>query len=102
MLDRPKIVCLCGSTRFEQAFKDANRKETLAGNIVLTVGFFGHGSDGEPTAEEKIRLDLLHKQKVKLADEILILNVDGYVGQSTKSEIEYANNLQKPIRYLES
>ena len=99
----PKIVCLCGSTRFKQAFIDANFQETKKGNIVLTVGWFSH-SDAEiyyPTPAEKLAFDELHKRKIDLADEVFIINVDGYIGESTKSEIEYAKKHGKPIRFLE-
>ncbi len=99
---RPKIVCLCGSTRFMEAFQEANLKETLAGNIVLSVGcntksdaMIGIG----PEVKEK--LDALHKQKIELSDEVLVLNVGGYIGESTRSEIEHAALRGKPIRYLE-
>lgn len=101
---QPKIVCLCGSTKFKQQFIDANFKETMKGNIVLTVGWFSH-SDGNvfyPTEQEKIALDELHKRKIDLADEILVINVGGYIGDSTKSEINYTMAHDKPVRYLES
>ena len=105
----PKIVCLCGSTRFGKAFQDANLNETLAGNIVLSIGcnmksdteIFGHLSDDELTTI-KIKLDELHKRKIDLADEVLILNVGGYIGDSTRSELEYAKAHGKTIRFLES
>lgn len=99
--DFPKIVCLCGSTRFSQAFRDANLNETLAGNVVLTVGCDTKSDQGlglHPS--EKTRLDELHKRKIDLADEILVLNVGGYIGESTQSEIEYAKETGKAIRYL--
>lgn len=105
---KPKVVCLCGSTRFSQAYQDANLRETIAGNIVLTIGadmksdaaLFASMSSDELEAL-KVRLDELHKRKIDLADEILVLNVDGYIGSSTKSEIEYAEKHGKVIRYLE-
>jgi hypothetical protein len=100
----PPIVCLCGSTRFPKAFNDANLRETLAGNIVLTVGSMTHSDDQLRiliTPEIKIKLDELHKRKIDLADEILVLNVDGYIGESTQSEIAYAQSIGKSIRYLE-
>lgn len=103
----PKIVCLCGSTRFYQQFQRANYEETMAGNIVLSVGFYMHRSEiahGETwgcTADQKIALDELHKRKIDLADEVFVLNVGGYIGESTRSEIEYAKRLGMPIRYLE-
>jgi len=104
----PKIVCLCGSTRFGKAFQDANLNETLVGNIVLSIGcnmksdteIFGHLSEAKLT-EIKVKLDELHKRKIDLADEVLILNVGGYIGQSTRSELEYAKAHNKIIRFLE-
>ena len=105
---RPKIVCLCGSTRFYQAFQRANYEETMAGRIVLSVGFYWHASKeahGEAwgcTPEQKIALDVLHKQKIDMADEILVLNVGGYVGDSTRSEMEHAIARGKPVRWLET
>jgi len=106
---KPIVVCLCGSTRFGDAFAKANLDETLAGRIVLTIGcnmksdteLFGHMSERE-LAEIKTRLDELHKRKIDLADEVLVLNVGGYIGNSTRSEIEYAVAHNKPVRYLES
>jgi len=107
---KPRVVCLCGSTRFWRAYQEANRDETRAGRIVLTVGFFVHGPVDEPlmgthceilTAEEKARLDVLHLRKIDLADEVLVLNVGGYIGASTAAEITYAECLGKPVRYLE-
>lgn len=97
----PTVVCLCGSTRFFDAFRDANRAETMAGKVVLAPGVFGHC--GDPlTDDDKARLDALHFRKIDLADEVLVLNVGGYVGSSTKNEIEYANRTGKPVRYLEA
>lgn len=103
LVDFPKIVCLCGSTRFTDAFREANLRETLAGNVVLTVGCDTKSDDQlEITAEMKGRLDHLHKQKIALADEILVLNVEGYIGASTRSEIAFAERAGKSIRYLEA
>ena len=105
---RPRIVCLCGSTRFGEAFQAANLRETLDGKIVLTIGcnmksdteIFGHLPQAE-LDEIKARLDELHKRKIDLADEVLILNVNGYVGTSTRSELEYAIAHGKMVRWLE-
>jgi len=102
---RPKVVCLCGSTRFDEAYDMANYEETKAGNIVLSVGSHGrwlHHNGIEHTDDDKIRLDVLHLRKIDMADEILVLNVGGYVGYSTKREIEYAKSTGKHIRYWES
>ncbi len=106
-VEMPRIVCLCGSTRFYEAFQSANYQETMMGRIVLSVGFYMHRPDtahGESvgcTDQQKIALDELHKRKIDLADEVLVLNVGGYIGESTRSEIDYAKSLNMPIRYLE-
>jgi len=105
--DVPKIICLCGSTRFYQHFLEANYQETMKGNIVLSVGFYPHAQneihheEKGCTPEQKIKLDELHKEKIRLADEVFVLNVGGYIGSSTRSEIEYAESIGRPIRYLE-
>ena len=102
----PKIVCLCGSTRFYKEFQEANYELTMKGIIVLSVGVYPHatkeihGEDIGITKEEKIKLDDLHKRKIDLSDEVYVLNVGGYIGESTRSEIEYAISLKKPIIYL--
>ncbi len=98
----PSTMCLVGSTRFSQAYQEANQRETLAGRIVLTIGC-DTKSDAmlRLTTEDKIRLDLLHLHKIDRADEVLVLNVGGYVGESTRREIEYARMLGKTLRWLE-
>ena len=103
----PTIVCLCGSTKFKDAFTKAQLEETLAGKIVLTIGcnmksdqeIFGHMSP-EEFAATKRALDQLHFRKIEMADEVLILNVGGYVGLSTCDELNYARALGKRIRWL--
>lgn len=105
--DRPKIVCLCGSTRFMKQFTEANRAETLKGNIVLSVGcdlkgdnWFDQFSAYEMEQIKGI-LDPLHLKKIKLADEVLVINPNGYIGESTRNEIKFAESLGKLVRYLE-
>ena len=102
-LNRPQIVCLCGSTRFSEAFIKAFLDETLAGKVVLTVGNDWRDTRQwqEIDPQKKVMLDELHKRKIDLADEILVLNVKGYIGESTRSEIDYAIAHDKPVRYLE-
>lgn len=101
----PKIVCICGSTRFYQEFQIAEYEETMKGNIYLSVGFYphsseeAHGQDIEITPEQKIALDELHKRKIDLSDEVLVVSVNGYVGESTRSEIDYAISNNKPVRF---
>lgn len=101
--ERPPIVCLCGSSRFREAFAQANYALTLAGQIVLSIGVPTHAADGEgvsQTSAAKIALDELHKRKIDLADWVYVLDVDGYIGESTRSEISYAEQHGKPVRYL--
>lgn len=90
-----------------EAYQQANLRETIAGKIVLSIGCNTKSDSdlialGELTPDAKAQLDELHKRKIDLADEILVLNVDGYVGASTRSEIEYARNHNKTVRWLES
>jgi hypothetical protein len=98
---KPTIVCLCGSTRFREAFEQANKRETLAGKIVLSVGMFGHAEAIDMNGPVKKMLDELHKRKIDLADEVFILNVGKYIGPSTASELEYAREHGKLVRFLE-
>ncbi len=99
--DFPKIVCLCGSTRFGDAYREANKRLTLEGCIVLSVGMLGHAEGLDMNGPTKAMLDVLHKQKIDLADEILVLNVGGYIGDSTRSEITHALKRGKAVRFLE-
>lgn len=98
----PAVVCLCGSTRFKDAFTSAMKNETLAGKIVLSVGLFGHLEGLDMDGPTKKMLDELHLRKIDLANEVLILNVGGYIGDSTGRELRYAMSQNKKIRYLES
>jgi hypothetical protein len=100
----PTIVCLCGSTRFGEAFADANLYETLKGNIVLSIGCNTKSDDDIAKAGiviDKEALDLLHLHKIDLADEVLFLNVGGYMGESTCRELAFATMKGKIIRFLE-
>ena len=98
----PIIVCLCGSTKFKDAYEHAMREETLKGKIVLSVGLFGHIEGLDMDGEIKGALDELHLRKIDLADEVLILNVCGYIGESTQKELEYGKTFGKHIRFLEA
>ena len=109
MVGKYKVVTLCGSTRFKDQFMEAQKKLTLEGNIVISVGLFGHAGDGEvwenmdegTLTKTKEMLDDMHKRKIDMADEIFVINVGGYIGSSTRSEIEYAEKTGKTVRYLE-
>lgn len=94
------IITLCGSTRFKDEFLQAQKDLTLAGHIVLSVGLFAHADGIELTPEEKIRLDNLHKEKINMSDAIFVINKDGYIGESTYGEIDWANRMKKQIFFL--
>ena len=102
LVGKYKVITLCGSTRFKDAFLEMQKRLTLEGNIVISVGLFGHSGDNEAWAEgTKEMLDDMHKRKIDMADEIFVINVGGYIGDSTRSEIEYAKKTGKSIHYLE-
>lgn len=102
MIDKYPVITLCGSTRFKDQFLEAQKRLTLAGNIVISVDLFGHSGDDEVWTEgTKEMLDDMHKRKIDMADGIYVINVDGYIGQSTRSEIEYARSQGKTVEYLE-
>ena len=102
MVGKYKVITLCGSTRFKEQFLEAQKRLTLAGNIVISVGLFGHSGDDEVWTEgTKEMLDDMHKRKIDMADAIYVINVGGYIGSSTRSEIEYARQTGKEILYWE-
>ena len=109
MIGKYKVITLCGSTRFKDEFMKAQKELTLQGNIVISVGLFGHSGDQEvwenmdegTLTKTKEMLDDMHKRKIDMADEIFVVNVNGYIGESTKSEIKYALETGKVVNYLE-
>lgn len=104
MQGKYKVVTLCGSTKFKDDFIRVQKELTLKGNIVISVGLFGH-ADGEfgtiITDDVKEMLDDIHKRKIDMSDEIYVINKNGYIGNSTRSEIEYAINKGKKVNYME-
>ena len=100
MIGEYKVITLCGSTRFKDDFERVNSELTLAGNIVISVGCFGHSGDTF-TEEQKVMLDDMHKRKIDMADAIYVINKDGYIGSSTRSEIKYALMHGKQVIYME-
>lgn len=109
MVGNYKVITLCGSTRFKKEFMEAQKNLTLQKNIVISVGLFGHSGDEEvwenmdegTLTQTKEMLDDMHKRKIDMADEIFVINVGGYIGDSTRSEIEYARKMGKKVNYLE-
>lgn len=104
-----KVITLCGSTRFKDQFMEVQKRLTLEGNIVISVGLFGHSGDNEvwenmdegTLTATKAMLDDMHKAKIDMSDEIFVINVGGYIGDSTRSEIEYAKMNGKSVRFWE-
>lgn len=94
-----KIITLCGSTKFKEQFEQANAFLTLQGNIVISVAFFEQSEGFEITEEQAELLGDLHFRKIDLSDEIFVIDVNGYIGNSTRNEIEYAGKTGKAIRY---
>lgn len=95
------IITLCGSTKFKEDFERVNRELTLAGNIVISVGAFGHAGDIF-SDDQKVMLDDIHKRKIDMADAIYVINKGGYIGESTKSEIKYALEHNKQVMFMEA
>lgn len=110
MIGNYKVITLCGSSRFKEDFFKVQKDLTLKGNIVISLGLFGHSGDDEvwenmnegTLTNTKKMLDDMHKRKIDMADEIFVVNVGGYIGESTKSEIEYAKIHGKKVNYLEN
>ena len=109
MIKNYKVITLCGSTRFKDEFMKVQKDLTLKGNIVISVGLFSHSGDDEVwenmdegtlTKTKEMLVDM-HKRKIDMADEIFVINVGGYIGDSTKTEIEYATKTGKKVNYLE-
>ncbi len=109
MVGNYEVVTLCGSTKFKDEFLKEQKRLTLDGKIVISVGLFGHSGDNEvwenmsedTLTKTKEMLDDMHKRKIDMADSIHVINVGGYIGSSTRSEIEYAKKNNKKITYLE-
>ena len=93
------VITLCGSTKFKEEFARVNRELTLQGYIIISVACYGHSGD-EFTDDQKEILDDIHKRKIDMADGIFVINIDNYIGKSTQSEIEYAKEHGKFVKYL--
>ena len=100
-LKKYNIITLCGSINFRDEFLKVQEKLVLEGNIVFTPNFFDNIKKEEISLETKEMLDKMHKQKIDMSDEIYVINQGGYIGESTKLEIEYAKSKGKKVTYLE-
>lgn len=102
MVGKYKVITLCGSTKFKDDFLREQKRLTLEGNIVISVGLFGHSGDDEVwTDGKKAMLDDMHKRKIDMSDGIFVINKNGYIGESTRSEIQYAIEKGKEVQYME-
>jgi uncharacterized protein YkuJ len=94
-----KVITLCGSTKFKKQFEEANAYLTLQGNIVMSVAFFEQSEGFQITEKQAELLSEIHFKKIDLSDEIFVIDVDGYIGSSTRNEIDYASRKGKEIKY---
>jgi uncharacterized protein YkuJ len=94
-----KVITLCGSTKFKEQFEQTNAFLTLQGNIVISVAFFEQSEGFEITKEQADILGEVHFRKIDISDEIFVIDVNGYIGDSTRKEIEYAGKKGKVVRY---
>ena len=96
------IIALCGSTRFYETFLEVNNKLTAQGYIVLSIGVVKSAAVmlDKSNSKLEVMLDELHKEKIAMSNAILVIDVNGYIGKSTKSEIEFAKKHSKKIYYL--
>ena len=94
------VITICGSTKFKDEIMQAAHDLTLQGHIVLAPCIYHHADEEELSAEEKIRLDNLHKQKINMSDAIFVVNVNNYIGESTYGEIDWAERMDKKIYFL--
>ena len=101
MENKCKIITICGSLKFKDEMIQVAIQMELEGNVVLTP-LFPISNENILTEDEICLLSKIHKEKIKISDAIMVINVNGYIGESTRSEIEYAKILNKEVRYLES
>lgn len=94
-----KVITLCGSTTFKKEFEKVNKELTLQGNVVISVGLFAHADRINLTEEQKQMVDLLHLEKIRMSDEVWVIDVDKYIGESTAREILFAKMLGKEVKY---
>lgn len=97
-----KVITLCGSTKFKKQFEEVNAKLTIQGHVVISLGFFEQSEGIEITPEQEALFELIHYKKIDLADEIFVIDVNNYIGESTRKEMEYAKRKGKAITYYSS
>lgn len=101
-MQEENVVCICGSTRFKSKMMDVAERMTMEGWVVLMPNVFGHADDIDLSEEDKEKLDELHKVKIRMADRVVVVNPDGYIGESTSEEIKFAEDIGRPVEYMET
>lgn len=101
-MNKRKVITLCGSTKFKETFENVQKDLTLQGNVIFSLDFFSKSDNISITPDLEKLLFEIHLQKIDMSDEIFVINVDGYIGESTKKEIEYAKQKGKTVTYLET
>lgn len=94
-----KVITVCGSMKYKKEMMEITEKMALQGNCMITPIYLTKPSKEDYTNEDVMNLAEIHKEKIKLSDAILVVNVDNYIGSSTTSEIEFARSLNKEILY---
>lgn len=99
MVGKYKVITLCGSTKFRDEFLEANRRLTLEGNIILMPGVFGYAANENDDKTKQMLIDV-HQKRIDMSDEIFVINVGGYIGNDTQTEIKYAKQTGKIVKYM--
>lgn len=94
-----KVITLCGSTKFKKQFREAEAALTYQGNIVISLGFFEQSENIKLSLEKENLFKQMHFRKIDMSNEIFVIDVDNYIGESTRNEIEYAKGKGKIVRY---
>lgn len=94
-----KVITLCGSTKFKKQFRETEAALTLQGNVVISLGFFEQSEGIAITKEQEKLFERIHRHKIHMADDIFVIDVNGYIGSSTRQEIEYARNNGKGVYF---
>ncbi|MDR2834399.1 MAG: hypothetical protein LBV67_11855 [Streptococcaceae bacterium] len=96
-MKKAKVITICGSLKFTKEMQQVSEQLELAGNCVLSVIY---PTKTNYTQEEIALFDQLHRQKIFMSDAIFVVNVNGYIGESTRNEIEFAKSLNKEVQFF--
>lgn len=99
-LPQQEYITLCGSTKFKAVFEEINKLLTLNGNVVYSLAVFAHADNIILNEDEIETLHNVHKCKILKSDAIFVIDVDGYIGENTKKEIDFAEAHDMIIHYF--